>query len=447
MSLPDKTTVLIVGAGPTGLVTALSLLHHGFHDFIIVDAMSQGQNISRAVALDTIGCVDDIVSQGIKNTSFSVGSRSTKLIAADLKSLKSHTQHPYVLVISQNVTERALEKKLASSGVIVHRPLKVVGLRRNADNPRLSDVTFEDGRVIMAKYVIGADGARSSVRTMAGIGFSDPTIIEGEEDNILTQVFLADVTFDNIDTNDVAPGITLSPNGFFVFFPLPPSFNDSLAAEGRVSISERVYRIRCGVPLEEGEIPHSPPKEYIQSLVDRFGPYRLASDPAVNPSPKPTCIKDIVWTSRFRNRASIADTPFTRLGPGEPGEGGVILLIGDAAHIHSPVGGQGMNLGLRDAVFLGEALMKYIHVTETQEISEADEILREFATERHARALEVIQFTKGILSSEGMKYRERMSWWCPIDSATVRDWVLWVVGSIPFIQRKMAWQLSGLGRM
>ncbi|KAG8214364.1 hypothetical protein J3R82DRAFT_9353 [Butyriboletus roseoflavus] len=51
MSLPDKTTVLIVGAGPTGLATALSLIHHGCHDFIIVDAMSQGQNISRAVVV------------------------------------------------------------------------------------------------------------------------------------------------------------------------------------------------------------------------------------------------------------------------------------------------------------------------------------------------------------------------------------------------------------
>ncbi|KAG8214365.1 hypothetical protein J3R82DRAFT_9354 [Butyriboletus roseoflavus] len=363
-----------------------------------------------------------------------------------IDSLKSYTQHPYILVITQNVTERALEKKLASSGVIVHRPLKVVGLRRNADSPQSSDVTFEDGRVITAKYVIGADGARSAVRTMAGIGFSDPTKAKEEEDNNLAQMILADVTFDNINAADAASGITLSPNGFFISCPLPSSFNDSLSAEGRVSISERVYRIGCGVPLEEGEIPHSPPKEYIQSLVDRFGPYLLASDPAVNPSPKPTCIKDIVWTSRFRNRASIADTPFTRLGPGEPGEGGVILLIGDAAHIHSPAGGQGMNLGMRDAIFLGEALTKHIHATETQGISEADAILREFATVRHARALEVIQFTKGILSIEGMKYRERISWWCPIDSATVRAWVLWVVGSIPFIQRKMAWEMSGLGR-
>ena len=280
---------------------------------------------------------------------------------------------------------------------------------------------------------------------MASIGFSDPTIVEGETDNNLAQMILADVTFDTADADDVRLGVTLSPHSLFLCFPLPSTFNESLAAEGQASISKRIYRIGCGVPLEEGEIPHSPPKEYLQNLVDRFGPYHLASDPALNPN-KPTCIKDVVMSSRFRNHASIADTTFSRLGPGEPGEGGVILLIGDAAHIHSPAGGQGMNLGLRDAIFLGEVLTKHIRATETEPPVEADAILHEFATTRRARALEVIKLTKNILSVTGMKYRRRVSWWCPIDSATVRAWVLWALGSIPFVQKKMAWELSGLGR-
>ncbi|KAF8548088.1 FAD/NAD(P)-binding domain-containing protein [Imleria badia] len=454
MSLPDRTTVLIVGAGPAGLATALSLLHHGVQDFIIVDAVSQGQNSSRAVvihaatleALDAIGCGDDIVSQGTKSTAFNVRTRSTTLLSPHVESLKSYTRHAYVLVIPQNITERALERKLASFGVTIHRPLKVVGLRRNASNPQFSDVTFEDGRVITTKYVIGADGARSVVRTMAGIGFSDPTIVKGEADNNLAQMVLADVTFDTTDADELTSSITLSPDSLFLCFPLPSTLNESLVAEGKVSVSERIYRIGCGVPLEDGEIPHSPPKEYLQALVNRFGPYHLVSDPTVNPNSKPTCIKDIVWSSRFRNHASIADTTFARLGGGESEEGGAILLVGDAAHIHSPAGGQGMNLGLRDAIFLGEALTKHIRTTEKEPLPEADAILREFATVRHARAMEVIKLTKGILSITGMKHRDRMSWWCPIDSATVRAWMLWVLGSIPFIQRKMAWELSGLGR-
>ncbi|KAG9316019.1 hypothetical protein JVU11DRAFT_3680 [Chiua virens] len=456
MSLPDRTTVLIVGAGPTGLAAALSLLHHGFHDFIIVDALSHGENISRAVvihaatmeALDKIGCGDDIASQGVKATVFDIETRSAKLISPHINGLKAYTRHPYVLVITQNVTERTLETKLDSFGVTIHRPLKVTGLKCNAENPQLSDVTFEDGRVVTTKYVIGADGAHSLVRTMAGIGFSDPTSVEGEEDNNLAQMLLADVTFDHAKADDLLASTTLSERGFFLCFPLSHSFNESLAASDRAPIFERVYRIGCGLPSEEGEIPHSPPKEYIQNLVDRFGPSRLSSDPTVNPNSKPTCIKDVVWSSRFRNHASIADTTFARLGSGEPGaaEGGAILLIGDAAHIHSPAGGQGMNLGLRDAIFLGEALTKHIHASKTKPLSETDAILCEFAALRHARALEVIKLTKGILSVTGMKYRQRMWWWCPFDSATVRAWALWFFGSLPFVQRKLAWELSGLGR-
>jgi len=412
--------------------------------------------------LDSIGCGDDIVSQGSKSNLFTIGTRSTTLINPRIEALKPYTPHPYVLVITQNLTERALEKKLAGFGVIVHRPLRVVGLRRNVENPRFSDVAFEDGRVITTKYVIGADGARSTVdpfctlciqisphdaqvRTMSGIGFSDPTYVKGEEDNN-SQMVLADVTFDNTGVDGFAPSMILSPDSLFLSFPLPSTFNESLASEGKAPISRRAYRISCGVPWEEGEIPRSPPKEYLQNLVDRFGPYSLSSDPAMNPNSKPTCIKDVIWSSRYRDQASIADTTFTRLGSGGPGEGGVILLIGDAAHIHSPAGGQGMNLGMRDATFLGEALTKHIRATETHPLSEADVILREFATVRRARALGVIKLTKVILSVLGMKYRDRMCWWFPIDSETFRTWALWALGNIPFVQKKMAWQASGLGR-
>ncbi|KAF8443205.1 hypothetical protein L210DRAFT_3644065 [Boletus edulis BED1] len=120
MNLPDKTTILIVGAGPTGLAAVRSLLHHGFHD---VDATP-----ATLEALDTIGCGDE-----------------------HNESLRSYTRHPYILIITQNLTECRLEKRLERLGAVVHRLLRVVpGLRRNASNPQLSDVTFEDGRVIMA---------------------------------------------------------------------------------------------------------------------------------------------------------------------------------------------------------------------------------------------------------------------------------------------------------
>ena len=273
---------------------------------------------------------------------------------------------------------------------------------------------------------------------------------KSEEVANLAQMVLADVTFD-APAEDIPFAGTLSSSSFFLCVPLPSTFSEYLVSNGHPSLTGNLYRIGSGVPLEDGAIPPSPSKEYLQDLVDRFGPYSLSSDPSINPKSKSICIKDVVWATRFRNHAAIADTPFTRLGssgclqPAEP-EGGVIFLVGDAAHIHSPAGGQGMNLGLRDAIFLGEALTKHIHATETKPLSEADAILRDFAAVRHARALEVIELTKGLLSIMGSKSGEWAYWWLPISAETVRNWALWVAGKLPFMERKMAWKLSGLGR-
>ena len=290
----------------------------------------------------------------------------------------------------------------------------------------------------------------AQVRTTAGIRFSDPMSQKAENMTNLAQMVLADVTFD-APAEDIPFRGTLSSNNFFICIPIPSTFNEYLIANGHPSPTGHIYRIGSGVSPEGGEIPQSPSKEYLQNLVDRFGPYSLSSDPSVNPKSKSVCIKDVIWTSRFRNYAAIVDTPFTRLGASgssEAGEaeGGVILLVGDAAHIHSPVGGQGMNLGLRDAVFLGEALTKHIHAAETKPLLEADVILRDFATVRHARALEVIGLTKGLLSIMDSKDGEWVYWWLPIRTATVWNWVLWVAGMLPYMREKMVWELSGLGR-
>ncbi|KAH7889704.1 hypothetical protein F5I97DRAFT_1934565 [Phlebopus sp. FC_14] len=450
MSLPDKTTVLIVGAGPTGLAAALSLIHHDFRDFVIVDAVVQGENTSRALvvhaatleALDTIGCGDDLVSMGTKASTVSLGTRTTDLVKADIGCLSQYTRHPYALIIPQNLTESVLGNKLASFGVSVHRPAKVVSLKPNEKSPQLIDVVFDNGKIITTSYVVGADGARSVVRTMAGIGFSDPNSGPGNDVTNLAQMILADVTFDGRGADELGFRGTMSCNSFFLCVPLPSSFNEFLAENGKV-VHETIYRIGCGVPLEDGEIPRAPPKEYLQGLIDRFGPTRLSSDPSVNPNSKPICIKESIWATRFRTHCAIADKAFTRLGSDE---GGAIMLIGDAAHIHSPAGGQGMNLGLRDAVFLGDVLAKHVKATESKPLPEADTILDGFAAVRHARALEVIGFTKFLLSVAGMKNKDRIFWWLPLSSVTVRDWVLWIAGKLSFTQGRMAWNLSGLGR-
>ncbi|KAG1737717.1 FAD/NAD(P)-binding domain-containing protein [Suillus lakei] len=431
-SMPNNTSVLIVGAGPSGLVTALSLLHHGFKDFI---------NTSRALvvhaatleALDTIDCGEEIIAKGTKTKSINVRSRSSKLVSTDFSSLDKHTRHPYALIVPQNLTEYVLGEKIKGYGVTVHRPCKVASMKRNENDDHLTDVTFEDGKTITAKYVVGADGARSVVRRMAGIGFTDPETGEQGRDN-----------------NDLDFSGTISPESFFLSIPMPNSFNELLAMNGQ-EVEGQIYRMGAGVPLADGEIPHSPSMEYLQNLIDRFGPTMLSSDASVNPSSTPVRIKEVIWSTRFRTHSAIADRGFTRLGGDElqgatvatdestTKHGGIILLVGDAAHIHSPAGGQGMNLGIRDAVFLGEALIKHINASAPQPSNvDTDYILREFAEERHKRALEVIAFTKNLLSLMGAQ-DEKISWLFPISATTVRDW-------LGFMPARMAWETSGLGR-
>ncbi|KAH7914665.1 hypothetical protein BJ138DRAFT_1143331 [Hygrophoropsis aurantiaca] len=122
------------------------------------------------------------------------------------------------------------------------------------------------------------------------------------------------------------------------------------------------------------------------------------------------------------------------------------MLIGDAAHIHSPAGGQGMNLGLRDAIYLGEVITKHVKLSESQPSVVNDAILLDYATARHKRALEVIGFTKTLLKVGGASYSERLCGWLPISQGRMRDWFLWIAGKSSIFQGRMTWNLSGLGR-
>ncbi|KAJ8582053.1 FAD/NAD(P)-binding domain-containing protein [Rhizopogon salebrosus TDB-379] len=183
MSLPESTAVLIVGAGPAGLTAALSLIHHGCRDFIIVDAALEGRNTSRAIvihaatieALNSISAADDLLSRAVKGKSFRVASRtgSSQIIEAKYDTLKKHTAYPYAFVSPQNVTELVLVQRLQRLGVQVQRPHKVVGMKQNEKDPRMTNVSFEDGQVVKTRYIVGADGARSIVRLSGISGFVD----------------------------------------------------------------------------------------------------------------------------------------------------------------------------------------------------------------------------------------------------------------------------------
>jgi len=233
-------------------------------------------------------------------------------------------------------------------------------------------------------------------------------------------IVFSDIKFSHV--LKVAPAgvfYVLNDEAFFIAIPLP---HDSKTT----SPLDQVYRVGCNIPDSMGPPPSNPPTAYTQDLLDRFGPSFLSSDPSVNPDP--VHISATVWSSRFRNRSGLADRFFVRFG------GAVAFLIGDAAHIHPPSGGQGMNLGMRDAIGLGKVIAEHI------KLPEEDGVLEAYAELRHRYAVDVIGLTNKIFNTFTLG---RFLAWTPLPR--LRNWALWCAGKIPWVRTLMAYRLTGLG--
>ncbi|THU79492.1 FAD/NAD(P)-binding domain-containing protein [Dendrothele bispora CBS 962.96] len=443
LSLPSRTKILIVGAGPSGLAAAISLRKHGVptENIVIVDRAAYvgdpNSLASRAIvihsatleALDSIECADELNSLGLRLGGYQLLTRGTApLFTNDFSSLRGYTKYPHGLIISQSFTERSLSKRIEECSLRVLRAYEAVGMKESEDGDGL-DVSFNTGEVINAKYVIGADGARSVIRGLSGIGFSDP---QSRIDSAFVnqQVVLADVSFTKdigpilspISTSDSDPkplsfytSFSFSPEGFFLTAPL-----------GHPQVHSEIY----------GETPSHPGLGILQEFTDRQALVTMSSDPSQNPDP--ISIKKVYWSTRFRTHSAVADTFLKSVhgseSKGQGKNGGIVMLVGDAAHIHSPAGGQGMNLAIRDAIGLGSVLARLV----TNPSSDDDSgfgILEEFMKERHGRALKQIEMTK------------RFMWFMRalMNPFSITYWVIYFLGMIPLMKRTLAWQLSGLG--
>jgi 2-polyprenyl-6-methoxyphenol hydroxylase-like FAD-dependent oxidoreductase len=179
-----------------------------------------------------------------------------------------------------------------------------------------------------------------------------------------------------------------SPAGLAVVAPLP----------------DDTYRIVATV----ASAPQHPDITFVQELLDERGP-----------KARPVVVDELVWSSRFRVHHRIADTF----------RDGRILLAGDAAHVHSPAGGQGMNLGIEDAVKLGESLSRVLS-------GEPAALLDEYASARHEAAEDVISLAGRLTQLATASPRRR-----PIRNRAMR-----LAGKIPAVRRRLAWRLSGLDR-
>ncbi|MET8583527.1 FAD-dependent monooxygenase [Streptomyces collinus] len=304
-ALPGSTQVAIVGAGPAGLALAVTLADAGI-DFVILDKLAEGANTSRAAVvhartlevLDELGASRDLIALGVPVTRFAVRDGTRRLLTVPFEKLP--TPHPYTLMVPQYQTENVLLARLRALGGDVHRPHEVTSVVQDEDGVTLTTST---GQTLRAGYAVGTDGMHSTVREAAGIGFTGSTYGES--------FVLADVVM------EWAPGpgevsLTFGTAGLTVVAPLPGGH----------------YRVVATVD----EAPESPDVAFVQRLLDERAPGQATVDACA-------------WSSRFRVHHRVADHY----------RAGRMLLAGDAAHVHSPAGGQGMNTGIQDGYALGRA--------------------------------------------------------------------------------------------
>lgn len=317
MSLPVQSThdtdVLIIGAGPTGLVLALWLQRLGVR-IRIVDKAAEPGTTSRALAVQArtlefyrqIGLGDEVVDRGRKLTAVNLwvaGKQAAHAAFAEMGS--GISPYPYVLIFPQDEHERALIERLAAAGVEVERRTELAGFEQAADRV-VARLKGPDGRIetCEAAYMAGCDGARSAVREGLGIGFPGGTYGH--------LFYVADVEARGAAINGEVH-VGLDASDFLAVFPLK--------GEGRA-------RLVGTVREEEGKHRQ---EELSWNDVSR----RVVDWMHID-------VASLHWFSTYRVHHRVA---------GGFREGRAFLL-GDAAHIHSPVGGQGMNTGIGDAVNL-----------------------------------------------------------------------------------------------
>jgi 2-polyprenyl-6-methoxyphenol hydroxylase-like FAD-dependent oxidoreductase len=340
----QNVDVLIVGAGPTGMMLGAELKLAGVDAAIIERRPDQTMPGSRGGGLharalevfDQRGIAERFIAEGQKHQM-----AGFSLIHLDISDLP--TRHAYTLGLWQNHIERILAGWAGELAVPIHYGLEVTGFTEDEDGV---EVALSDGASVRAKYLVGCDGGRSLVRKLAGIDFpgSDATI-----SNLIVEAEVSET-----------PELGMRRNAW------------GTHGLGRVG-----YEIRDG-----------------QIVYADDGPVRvMMTEEQVGPATEPTLddvrrgmiavwgtdygIHSPTWISRFTDAARQAAAY----------RQGRVLLAGDAAHVHSPDGGQGLNTGVQDAVNLGWKLAQVVKATSP------DSLLDSYHAERHPVGARVLRNT------------------------------------------------------
>jgi 2-polyprenyl-6-methoxyphenol hydroxylase-like FAD-dependent oxidoreductase len=311
--------VLIAGAGPVGLTAAMALRRLGV-EVRIVDRNAGRTDKSKALViwprtlelLDIQGCVQPFLDAGLEGTGARILAGERELVHLRLDTARS--TYRFALLIPQSETERLLEAELVLLGVLVEREVELLSFAEDGTGI-LARLRHPDGHEELTKgsFLVGCDGAHSVVRHALGIPFEGAT----EPSHWV----LADLGIDG-DLPGRELTICWQPDGILALFPI---------VGGR-------FRVIADIGDEAGTGLPPPTLAEIQTLIDARGPKGLkAHDP--------------FWLARF----DINERKVERYGQGR------VFLAGDAAHIHSPAGGQGMNTGMQDAFNLAWRLASVWH--------------------------------------------------------------------------------------
>lgn len=341
-------TIVIAGAGPTGLTLAIDLARRGVGVRVVDKATeyfagSRGDGIQPRTleVFDDLGVLDAVLAAGAPPATIRVhlgGRFAMERRMAPLREPTPDVPYPNAWMLGQSQTEGILRDRLAEFGVRVELNTEVVGLDQDAD---AVTVTLSTGELVRSEYVVGADGGRSFVRKALGIAF------EGTTDESI-RMLLGDVAADLDPAYGYWFADEVDPMSGVVLSPLPGT-----------------DLFQFGAPLAEEDSSAS--LETLQGKLDeRSAGVRLTK---------------LAWSTVWRPNVRLA----------QRFRAGRVFIAGDAAHVHPPTGGQGLNTGVQDAYNLGWKLA-----------DGSPELLDSYETERRAVAARVL----GVSTELMRKYSE-----------------------------------------